>query len=35
MEVDVGSHLVYIGKPMDLEAVLNTRRNENELKPKE
>jgi hypothetical protein len=35
MEVDEGSHLVYIGKPLDLEAVLNTRRAENELKAKE
>jgi NhaP-type Na+/H+ or K+/H+ antiporter len=35
MEVEKGSHLVYIGKPMDLEAILDTRRTENELKPKE
>ena len=35
MEVEKGSHLVYIGKPMDQEAVLNTRRTENDLKPKE
>ena len=35
IEVEKGSHLVYIGKPMDLESILKTRKSTNELNEKE
>lgn len=35
IEVEKGSHLVYIGKPMDLESILKTRKKTNELNEKE
>ena len=35
IEVEKGSHLVYIGKPMDLESILKTRKRTNELNEKE
>ena len=35
IEVENGSHLVYIGKPMDLESILKTRKSTNELNEKE
>ena len=35
IEVEKGSHLVYIGKPMDLESILKTRKSTNELNAKE
>ena len=35
IEVEKGSHLVYIGKPLDLESILKTRKSTNELNEKE
>ncbi len=34
IEVEAGSSLVYLGKPMDFEDVVNATRNENEIKAK-